>query len=46
MISDHISDNILPQMNILNMVIPTLIHFHACLPLKSVLSKIGVLQAE
>ena len=35
MISDCISDNMPPQMNILNMVIPILMHFCACLPLKS-----------
>ena len=35
MISDHIPDYIPPQMNILNMVIPILMHFCVCLLLKS-----------
>ena len=35
MISDHISDDIPTQLNILNMVIPILMHFSACLPSKS-----------
>ena len=34
MISDRISDNIPPQINILNKVIPILMHLCACLVLK------------
>ena len=35
MISNHILDNMSPQINILNMVIPILIYFSTCLLLKS-----------
>ena len=35
MISDRISNDILPQMKILNIFIPILMHFFACLLLKS-----------
>ena len=48
MISDLISDDIPPQMNILGMFIPILMHCSSgctCLLLKSVLSQIGALQA-
>ena len=35
MIADHISNDLQPQMKFYNMVIPILIHFFTCLPLKS-----------
>ena len=35
MIADGISDDVSPQINILNMVIPILKHFCACLHFKS-----------
>ena len=43
MIFNYISDNIPPKMNILDMVIPILMHF--CAYLLFVLSQTGVLQA-
>ena len=41
MISDNISEGIPPQRNILNMVIPILMHFCACLAVKSCFVLIG-----
>ena len=35
MIADHISNDKQPQINFFNMVIPILMHFFTCLPLKS-----------
>ena len=45
MISNHISDDIPPRLEILKMAIPIIMHTSACLPLKSLfLSQNGGLQ--